>query len=57
MEPTGTIMAAMSSPSPSPEMIKRVEEFKKRKDAENCKNAVSGNDSEALDDLSNMFDD
>lgn len=51
------IRAAQVSPNPSPEMTKRIEEFKKRKDAESRNSAVSGNDSNALDDLSNMFDD
>lgn len=45
MEPTGTIFdtirAAIRSPAPSSEMIKRAEEFKKRKDAENRTSAVS----------------
>lgn len=61
MENSGTIMdlirAAQVRPNPSPEMTKRIEEFKKRKDAESRNSAVSGNDSNALDDLSNMFDD
>lgn len=61
MEPTGTIMdtirAAMRSPAPSPEMIKRAEEFKKRKDAGNRTDAVSGTNSDDLDDLSKMFND
>ena len=61
MEHTGTIMnlirAAQISPNPSLQMIKRVEELKKRKDAESRTSAVSDNDSNALDDLSNMFDD
>lgn len=34
------IRAAQISPNPSPQMIKRVEEFKKRKDAENRTSAV-----------------
>lgn len=51
------IRAAQVSPNPSAEMTKRIEEFKKRKNAENRISAVSGNDYDALDDLSNMFDD
>lgn len=51
------IRAAQVRPNPSSEMTKRIEEFKKRKDAESRNSAVSGNDSDALDDLSNMFDD
>ena len=61
MEPTGTIMdsirAANCSPSPNAEMIKRVEEMKKRLDAEKRTSAVSGTESEALEDLSKMFGD